>query len=91
MWAPRALPSAASPAASTLTNPTNGCVPYNPFGTGVVTPAAVDYIVDHNDFYLLNMEEDTAGAGMQGVLPWDLTGAGAPAVAFGVNIARKPW
>lgn len=30
---------------STLTNPTNGCVPYNVFGTGVNTQAARDYIL----------------------------------------------
>jgi outer membrane receptor protein involved in Fe transport len=29
---------------STLTNPGNGCVPYNPFGIGVNSQAAVDYI-----------------------------------------------
>src|SRR5215469_11394810 len=67
---------------STLTNPTNGCVPLNPIGLNVITPQAVAYVVDHNDYYLLNMEEDTARASMQGILPWDLTGAGAPAVAF---------
>ncbi len=75
--------------ASTLTNPTNGCSPYNPFGLGVVTPAALNYIVDHNDYYFLNMEEDTAHAGMQGVLPWDLTGAGAPAVSFGYDYRKE--
>ena len=75
--------------ASTLTNPTNGCAPYNPFGTGVVTPQSLNYIVDHNDYYFLNMEEDTAHAGMQGVLPWDLTGAGAPAVTFGYDYRKE--
>ena len=75
--------------ASTLTSPTNGCVPYNPFGTGVVTPASLNYIVDHNDYYFLNMEEDTAHAGMQGVLPWDFTGAGAPAVSFGYDYRKE--
>ncbi|HXL70242.1 MAG TPA: TonB-dependent receptor [Rhizomicrobium sp.] len=75
--------------ASTLTNPTNGCAPYNPFGTGVVSPASLNYIVDHNDYYFLNMEEDTAHAGMQGVLPWDLTGAGAPAVTFGYDYRKE--
>ena len=74
---------------STLTNPTNGCVPFNPFGLNVVSPQAVDYIVDHNDYYLLNMEQDTARASMQGVLPWNLTGAGAPAVAFGLDYRKE--
>jgi iron complex outermembrane recepter protein len=83
------LPIGSIACASTLTSPTNGCVPYNPFGTGVVTPAALNYIVDHNDFYLLNMEQDTFRAGMQGVLPWDFTGAGAPAVAFGYDYRKE--
>ena len=82
------LPIGSIACASTLTSPTNGCVPYNPFGTGVVNPAALGYIVDHNDYYFLNMEEDTGHAGMQGVLPWDFTGAGAPALSFGVGIAQ---
>jgi iron complex outermembrane recepter protein len=74
---------------STLTNPTNGCVPLNPFGLNVVTQQAIDYVVDHNDYYFLNMEEDTAGASMQGVLPWDLLGAGAPSTAFGVEYRKE--
>ena len=74
---------------STLTNPANGCVPLNPFGLNVITPQAVAYVVDHNDYYLLNMEEDTARASMQGVLPWDFTGAGAPALAFGVDYRKE--
>ncbi|MES2291838.1 MAG: TonB-dependent receptor [Pseudomonadota bacterium] len=74
---------------STLTNPSNGCVPLNPFGLNVITPQAVAYVVDHNDYYFLNMEEDTAGASMQGVLPWNLTGAGAPSTAFGVEYRKE--
>lgn len=83
------LPIGSTACASTLTNPTNGCVPYNPFGTGVVSQQSLNYIVDHNDFYLLNMEEDTAHAGMQGVLPWNVTGAGAPAVSFGFDYRKE--
>lgn len=30
---------------STLTNPTNGCVPLNIFGTGVANPAAIAYVI----------------------------------------------
>lgn len=29
---------------STLTNPANGCVPFNPFGIGVNSDAAIDYV-----------------------------------------------
>jgi outer membrane receptor protein involved in Fe transport len=83
------LPIGSIACASTLANPTNGCVPYNPFGTGVVTPASLHYIVDNNDYYFLNMEEDTGHAGMQGVLPWNLTGAGAPAVSFGWDYRKE--
>jgi len=73
--------------ASIVANPT--CQPYDPFGTGVVTQQALNYIVDRNDFYFLNMEEDTAHGGMQGVLPWNLTGAGAPAVSFGFDYRKE--
>ncbi|HJR32740.1 MAG TPA: hypothetical protein VJ889_28790, partial [Pseudomonas sp.] len=74
---------------STLSNPTNGCVPFNIMGTGVQDPLAVKYIVDNNDFYHLNVQQDSAGASMQGVLPWDLIGAGAPSTAFGVEYRKE--
>jgi outer membrane receptor protein involved in Fe transport len=74
---------------STLTNPTNGCVPYNIMGTGVASQDSVRYILDNNDFYHLNTEEDSAGLSMQGVLPWDLLGAGAPATSFGVEYRKE--
>ena len=64
-------------------------MPLNPFGTNQLTPQAANYIIDHNDYYFLNMEEDTAGASMQGVLPWNLTGAGAPSTAFGVEYRKE--
>ena len=74
---------------SSLTAPTNGCVPLNIMGTGVQSPSAVNYTQDNNDFYLLNMEQDTAGGSIQGALPWDLTGAGAPALAFGAEYRKE--
>ncbi len=74
---------------STLTAPTNGCVPLNIMGTGVESQAAVDYTQDNNDFYLLNLEQDTAGGSIQGVLPWDLTGAGKPALSFGAEYRKE--
>ena len=73
---------------STLSNPTNGCVPLNPLGTGVQTQAGIRYVEDNNDFYHLNIEQDTAGASMQGQLPWDLIGAGAPGTAFGIEYRK---
>ncbi|MGH7972360.1 MAG: TonB-dependent receptor domain-containing protein, partial [Limisphaerales bacterium] len=74
---------------SSLADPTNGCVPLNPMGLGVVSQDAINYVEDHNDYYFLTMQEDTARAGAQGVLPWDLTGAGAPAVAFGADYRKE--
>ena len=74
---------------STLTAPSNGCIPFNIFGVGVESQAAIDYIVDHNDFYHLNMQQDTFDASVQGVLPWNPTGAGAPAVSFGVDYRKE--
>ena len=66
-----------------------GCVPLNVMGTGVQTQAAVDYTQDNNDYYYLNLEQDTAGGSMQGTLPWDITGAGAPAISFGAEYRKE--
>jgi iron complex outermembrane receptor protein len=74
---------------STLTNPTNGCVPLDIMGTGVQSRAAKDYINDNNDFSLANLQQDTAGVSMQGKLPWDFTGAGVPSVAFGAEYRKE--
>jgi iron complex outermembrane receptor protein len=74
---------------SSLTNPSNGCVPLNMFGTGVQSQAAVNYINDNNDFKLENLQQDTAGLSMQGKLPWDLLGAGTPSVAFGAEYRKE--
>ena len=74
--------------ASTLTAPTNGCVPLNIFGTAPVAQNVLNYI----DPGRLNKQlEDTGhwvnnqqvfSASMQGTLPWGLE-AGRMAVAFG--------
>ena len=74
---------------STLTNPANGCIPLDIMGTGVQNPQAVLYVEDNNDFFKANIQQDTAGASMQGVLPWDLIGAGAPSTAFGVEYRKE--
>jgi outer membrane receptor protein involved in Fe transport len=74
---------------TTLTNPTNGCVPLDIMGTGVESQAAVNYTQDNNDYYLLNLEQDSAGATMQGTLPWDLLGAGVPAISFGAEYRKE--
>jgi iron complex outermembrane receptor protein len=74
---------------TTLTNPTNGCVPYNVMGTGVRSQASINYVNDNNDYDFANLQQDTAGASMQGKLPWDFTGAGAPSVAFGAEYRKE--
>jgi outer membrane receptor protein involved in Fe transport len=74
---------------SSLTNPTNGCQPLNVMGYGVQSQAAVDYINDNNDYDFANLQQDTAGASMQGKLPWDLFGAGAPSIAFGAEYRKE--
>jgi iron complex outermembrane receptor protein len=74
---------------STLADPTNGCVPVNVMGTGVQSQAAVNYINDNNDYLLQNLQQDSAGASMQGKLPWDLLGAGAPSIAFGAEYRKE--
>jgi iron complex outermembrane receptor protein len=74
---------------TSLTNPANGCVPLNIQGTGVASQAAVNYVNDNNDYLLENLQQDTAGVSMQGKLPWDLTGAGVPSVAFGAEYRKE--
>ena len=74
---------------TTLTAPTNGCVPLDIMGIGVENPLAVNYVEDPDDYYHENLEQDSAGASMQGVLPWDLIGAGAPSTAFGVEYRKE--
>ncbi len=44
---------------STLTNPTNGCVPADIFGTNNLTPAAINYITGPNP---VNYDYETEGA-----------------------------
>jgi len=79
---------------STLTNPYNGCVPLDVMGTGVQTQAAVNYITGQglntqSDYKFENLQQDTAAIGMQGKLPWDLLGAGAPSIAFGAEYRKE--
>jgi len=76
--------------ASTLTNPGNGCVALQSLCTGVVNPASLGYIVDHKRLLLPEHGGRYGHAGMQGVLPWDFTGAARPALSFGWITARKP-
>lgn len=53
---------------STLTDPTNGCVPYNPMGIGVNSQAVVDYIegAGIRAFRDIELTQDAAGASVAG-------------------------
>jgi outer membrane receptor protein involved in Fe transport len=74
---------------STLTAPTNGCVPLDIFGVGVASPAAVNYInPPGKDVEHLYLSEDVAAGSMQGTLPWEIM-AGKPAVAFGAEYRHE--
>lgn len=83
------LPIGSIACASTLTNPTNGCQPLDVFGNGVASQAAINYINTNQDFEIQVLDEDVASGSMQGVLPWDLTGAGRPSVAFGGEYRKE--
>jgi iron complex outermembrane recepter protein len=70
---------------STLTNPTNGCVPYDIFGTGVNNAAAIKY-VDGNgglSYRHQGFTEKTIGGGISGE-PFS-TWAGPVSLAFGIE------
>ncbi|HEY2010205.1 MAG TPA: TonB-dependent receptor [Rhizomicrobium sp.] len=70
---------------STLTNPNNGCVPYDIFGTGVNSKAAVKY-VDGNgsiSYRHQGFTEKTIGGGISGE-PFE-DWAGPVSLAFGIE------
>jgi outer membrane receptor protein involved in Fe transport len=75
--------------ASTLTNPANGCVPLDIIGTGNESQAAINYIEDNHNFQEQVENQDVIDVSMQGILPWDLTGAGRPSVAFGADYRKE--
>jgi len=65
---------------STLTNPTNGCVPLDIFGYGTASKAALNYVTG-TAIENVNLEEDIADFSVSGDL-FDLPG-GAASMAFG--------
>jgi len=71
---------------STLTNPTNGCVPLNLFGTGVANPAAIDYVIGspHRDE---TYTQDVAAFSITGE-PFS-TWAGPVSIATGAEWRRE--
>ncbi|MGE3476367.1 MAG: TonB-dependent receptor plug domain-containing protein [Rhodospirillaceae bacterium] len=51
---------------STLTNPANGCVPYNPFGLGVNSQAAVDYLQGRYGWNVQRLNQKVAALSFTG-------------------------
>jgi iron complex outermembrane recepter protein len=71
---------------STLTNPGNGCVPYNVFGEGVNSQAALDYIVG-TAWGRTKLTEEVVAGTLHGN-PFS-TWAGEVSVAMGVEHRRE--
>ena len=84
---------------SSLTAPTNGCVPLDMFGNGVYSNAAIRYVNYYNatpginaytpaDKEDMQLNQDTAEGSVQGTLPWQLP-AGNVAVVFGAGYRKE--
>lgn len=71
---------------TTLTDPTDGCVPFNPFGTGVNSQVAADYVMG-NAFGINNLEQDVYAVTFYGT-PFS-TWAGEVDIATGVEHRRE--
>ena len=71
---------------STLTNPGNGCVPWNVFGIGVNSAAAADYIAGWSYAYE-SYEQEVMAASASGT-PFDLW-AGPVSLAFGAEHRKE--
>ncbi len=73
---------------TTLTNPTNGCVPLDIFGNGAPSQAALNYVTGTAIEYV-NLEEDVADFSVSGDL-FDLPG-GAASLAFGGTYRKEEF
>jgi outer membrane cobalamin receptor len=79
------LPIGSVACRSTLTAPTNGCVPMDVFGNGNITQDTMNYVsMNSIDFEDMVLNQDVLEASAQGVLPYGLP-AGNVAVSFGAN------
>ena len=67
---------------STLTNPGNGCIPFNPFGTNVNGALEYDYVAN-TGYAITILSQDVWAASMSGE-PFDLW-AGPVSLAFGAE------
>jgi iron complex outermembrane receptor protein len=72
---------------STLTNPGNGCVPYNLFGLGVNSAAAVEYLQGRYGWNLQRLNQKVAALSFTGE-PFS-TWAGPVSLAFGYEWRRE--
>jgi iron complex outermembrane receptor protein len=68
---------------STLTNPTNGCVPYNVMGIGVNSQAAINYIKNGRPFFINRLLQKDAAVNLSGE-PFS-TWAGPVSIATGIE------
>lgn len=71
---------------STLTDPNNGCVPYNPMGLGVNTQATLDYFMGISELEQ-RITQDSAAANIRGE-PFSIW-AGPISIASGVEYRRQ--
>lgn len=71
---------------STLTSPSNGCVPLNILGTGVASPAALSYVNGYDDVDA-TLTQDVASANLRGepLSTW----AGPLSLAAGIEYRRE--
>ncbi|MGC4029889.1 MAG: TonB-dependent receptor [Steroidobacteraceae bacterium] len=69
---------------STLTDPTNGCSPFNPLGIGVASQAAINYVTG-TSFQNLVQEQEVFEASVSGTLFNNWAGA----VSLAGNIAHR--
>jgi outer membrane receptor protein involved in Fe transport len=72
---------------STLTDPGNGCVPYNPFGIGVNSAGAVEYLQGRYGWNLQRLNQKVAAVNFAGE-PFS-TWAGPVSTAFGYEFRRE--
>jgi outer membrane receptor protein involved in Fe transport len=74
---------------STITDPTNRCQPFNVFGQGSPSAAAVAYVTESNSWMDLLVKQDVAQAGFQ-FEPFSLP-AGAVSLAAGVEWRKERY
>jgi iron complex outermembrane receptor protein len=71
---------------SSLANPGNGCIPFNIFGVGAATPAAVNYIFGTTPFQDITLKQQFVSAEASGPI-WQLP-AGALTLAIGADASK---